>query len=124
MSKNGDVRTTLAACPIGLFLASSGELCLKTEYGNNEGRIDAYIVSTGEFFWGEHPQTIENQRKQIVMPVVPAVIVPDLHKREEVETSDAEMPLTRYRVANGWLYHAHPDDSRHGQYAALCFVPD
>lgn len=59
---------TLAQCPIGLFWAGD-ELCLKTEYGNNEGRIDAYIVSTGEFFWGSHPQTIPNQRMQMVRPV-------------------------------------------------------
>jgi hypothetical protein len=60
--------TTLEECPIGLFL-SGDELCLKTEYGNNEGRIDAYIVSSGEFFWGSAPQTIANQRAQIVRPV-------------------------------------------------------
>ena len=60
---------TLAACPIGLFYTESGDLCLKTEYGNNEGRIDAYIVDTGEFFWGSQPQTIANQRKQLVTPV-------------------------------------------------------
>lgn len=59
---------TLAECPIGLFMCH-GELCLKTEYGTNEGRIDAYIVSSGEFFWGEQPQTIANQRKQMVTPV-------------------------------------------------------
>lgn len=61
-------QTTLAECPIGLFM-SGDELCLKTEYGTNEGRIDAYIVSTGEFFWGSAPQTIENQRKETVLPV-------------------------------------------------------
>jgi hypothetical protein len=60
---------SLAACPIGLFWSNSGELCLKTEYGNNEGRIDAYIVSSGEFFWGDPPQTIGNQRRQSVRPV-------------------------------------------------------
>lgn len=60
---------TLAECPIGLFLSEGGELCLKTEYGNNEGRIDAYIVSSGEFFWGSAPQTIPNQRAQMVTPV-------------------------------------------------------
>ncbi len=59
---------TLLNAPIGLFM-SGGELCLKTEYGNNEGRIDAYIVRSGEFFWGSAPQTIENQRKQIVQPM-------------------------------------------------------
>jgi len=47
-----------------------------------------------------------------------------LHTREEVETSDAAMPISRYRVPGGWLYHAHPDDARNGGYAALCFVPD
>lgn len=60
---------TLAECPIGLFMAESGELCLKTEYGNNEGRIDAYIVSSGEMFWGAAPQTIASQRASLVTPV-------------------------------------------------------
>jgi hypothetical protein len=58
---------TLADCPIGLF-RSHGELCLKTEYGSNEGRIDAYIVSSGEFFWGG-TNTPTAQRKVMVEPV-------------------------------------------------------
>lgn len=62
-------RTQLANAPVGLFLYGPGVLCLKTEYGNNEGRIDAYIVSSGEFFWGDAPQTIESQRRQLVTPV-------------------------------------------------------
>jgi len=60
----------LDECPIGLFVSAGGELCLKTEYGNNEGRIDAYIVSSGEFFWGAAPQTIDSQRKQLVQPLI------------------------------------------------------
>lgn len=61
---------TLADCPVGLFVpVGSNELCLKTEYGNNEGRIDAYIVASGEFFWGSQPQTVLNQRAQVVRPV-------------------------------------------------------
>ena len=63
------MKMTLANCPIGLFMSADGELCLKTEYGNNEGRIDAYIVSSGEFFWGSAPQTIKSQRQQMVTPV-------------------------------------------------------
>ncbi len=35
----------------GLFLYD-GCLCMKTEYGDNDGGIDAFIVSTGERFWG------------------------------------------------------------------------
>lgn len=57
----------LADCPIGLFWCGD-ELCLKTEYGTNEGRIDAYIVSSGEFFWGPQPQSIANQRACLVRP--------------------------------------------------------
>ena len=62
-------KARLDECPIGLFVADSGELCLKTEYGNNDGGIDAYIVSTGEMFWGAPPQTVASQRAQMVTPV-------------------------------------------------------
>ncbi|MCW4115649.1 hypothetical protein NPA31_011810 [Aurantimonas sp. MSK8Z-1] len=62
---------TLAECPVGMFLAGS-TLALKTEYGSNEGRIDAYIVDSGEFFWGAAPQTIASQRATLVQPLVPA----------------------------------------------------
>lgn len=62
-------KVALAECPIGLFLSGDGELCLKTEYGNNDGRIDAFIVSSGEMFWGSPPQTISSQRAEMVTPV-------------------------------------------------------
>ena len=62
-------KVALTHCPIGLFIDAHGNLCLKTEYIGNEGRIDAYIVSSGEFFWGDAPQTIASQRKQLVLPV-------------------------------------------------------
>lgn len=32
----------------GLFISNEGELCVKTEYGN-----ESYIVSSGERFWVE-----------------------------------------------------------------------
>lgn len=70
-------KTTLAECPIGLFRAQSGELCLKTEYGGNDGRIDAYIVSSGEMFWGAAPQTVASQRAELVTPLESVT----LHKR-------------------------------------------
>jgi hypothetical protein len=65
---------TLADCPIGLF-RYGGELCLKTEYGSNEGRIDAYIVSSGEFFWGG-TNTPAAQRKVMVEPVSEIAVSP------------------------------------------------
>jgi hypothetical protein len=60
----------LDECPVGLFESESGTLCLKTEYGNNDGRLDCYIVDSGEFFWGSAPQTIASQRAQQVYPVL------------------------------------------------------
>ena len=33
--------------PKGLFISKNGVLCAKTEYGN-----EAYIVWSGEYFWG------------------------------------------------------------------------
>ncbi len=58
---------TLADCPIGLFFCD-GILALKTEYGDNEGRIDAYIVESGEYFCGGEISSAE-QRRVIVQPV-------------------------------------------------------
>lgn len=54
--------------PDDLEVLREGTLCLKSEYGDNSGRIDAYIVSSGEFFWGG-TQTASEQRKLLVIPV-------------------------------------------------------
>lgn len=61
------IECTLAECPIGLFLYD-GAICLKIEYGDNEGRIDAYIVDSGEFFWGGAKDR-SDQRKVMVIPI-------------------------------------------------------
>ena len=88
----------LAECPIGLFLSDGGELCLKTEYGNNEGRIDAYIVSTGEFFWGStsHPQ---DQRRVLVTPV-------------ENVTLQKRPVAFRIPVGDGWIVLLNEEAAR------------
>jgi hypothetical protein len=67
MTDNAKELLALADCPVGLFMKDD-ELCLKTEYGDNNGRIDAYIVSTGEFFWGGTSKP-QDQRKVLVQPV-------------------------------------------------------
>lgn len=38
---------TLEKCPVGLFISKNDVFALKTEYG-----LEAYIVSSGERFWG------------------------------------------------------------------------
>lgn len=57
----------LRDCPPGLF-KHGRTLCFKSEYGNNEGRIDAYIVSSGEFFWGGTTKP-KDQAALMVTPV-------------------------------------------------------
>ena len=51
----------------GLFLFDNC-LALKTEYMSNSGRIEAYIVDTGEFFHGG-AKTVTEQRSLMVQPL-------------------------------------------------------
>lgn len=102
-------QVTLEECPIGMFRSESGELCLKTEYGGNEGLIDAYIVSTGEFFWGAAPQTITNQRKQLVQPLAALPEAPAVGVRAK--------PLV-WEIAPGYIGMAYRADSLAGPYIA------
>ena len=52
----------LKNCPIGLFVKDH-TLCVKTEYGN-----EAYIVSSGERFWGG-AKTKEQIGEVLVLPI-------------------------------------------------------
>ncbi|HWL04529.1 MAG TPA: hypothetical protein VNQ99_06270 [Xanthobacteraceae bacterium] len=112
--------TTLLDCPVGLFINQYGGLCLKTEYGNNEGRIDAYIVSSGEFFWGEQPQTIANQRKQIVTPVdaLTAAPPPPAQGWQPIETAPKDRTdlifwvEDKVRFCGGWRNEQYAKNPR------------
>lgn len=44
--------TTFEELPSGRLFLHGETLCLKTEYRTNDGRIEAYIVGSGEFFVG------------------------------------------------------------------------
>lgn len=63
----------LIDAPIGLFMSKEGEMCLKTEYIADWG-VEAYIVSSGETFWGG-AKTAEERNNLDVTPVdaVPVV---------------------------------------------------
>lgn len=56
----------LIDAPVGLFY-SGRTLCVKTEYFTNGG-VDAYIVSSGEYFHGG-AQTSEERNNLMVRPV-------------------------------------------------------
>lgn len=63
---------TLAECPVGLFMFK-GLLCMKTEYEtvnrvSSCSQSDAYIVSSGEYFWGG-AQSAEERQDLMVQPI-------------------------------------------------------
>lgn len=93
MSSN--VMLALADCPIGLFRSESGELCVKTEYGTIGGRIDAYIVSSGEFFWGGAKRP-NDQRQVLVQPVDLDAVNAALRTASAVDRSGAPFRFRRY----------------------------
>ena len=74
-------------CPIGMFMSDDGELCLKTEYG-----LEAYIVSSGERFWGG-VDTSEELRHVMVRPV-DVEPVRRVHENNDL-TLDANTQATR-----------------------------
>mgnify|MGYP001590466193 CR=1 FL=1 len=45
------ISCTLSECPPGLFIFN-GSIGFKSEYSTPEGSPDAYVVSSGEYFWG------------------------------------------------------------------------
>ena len=58
----------LKDCPIGLFITNN-TLCVKTEYGND----DAYIVWSGERFWGG-AKKIAEIGEVLVLPINDKVV--------------------------------------------------
>lgn len=60
-------RCTLDDCPAGLFV-HDGVLGFKTEYTGPAGP-DAYVVLSGEFFWGG-VDDVARRRNLIVTPVM------------------------------------------------------
>lgn len=63
----------LIDAPVGLFMSKDGEMCLKTEYIAEWG-VEAYIVSSGETYWGG-AKTAEERNNLDVTPIdaVPVV---------------------------------------------------
>lgn len=83
---------TLEACPVGLFIADACDtLGMKTEYHTDKGAVEAYIVESGEFFWGDNPQTVERQRAQIVRPISYADAILNLAPVAKGASQDAEL---------------------------------
>lgn len=62
--------TTFGECPPGLFLFG-GTLCFKSEYHTKVNQPDAYVVSSGEYFWGGTVE-LEARLSLVVIPLAAA----------------------------------------------------
>jgi len=59
---------TLDELDKGSLFIWKGSYCLKTEYKTDNGAIEAYIVGSGEMFWGGTTNATE-QAKLLVKPI-------------------------------------------------------
>jgi hypothetical protein len=64
-------RVSLAECPPGLFMLD-GCLGFKSEYYTDAGWPEAFVVASGEFFWGG-AETHEARCGLMVTPIVAGV---------------------------------------------------
>lgn len=63
-------KVTLKDLNTGSMFLYNGTYALKTEYVTKEGAIEAYIVGSGEFFWGG----TNNPKEQNELKVVPITL--------------------------------------------------
>lgn len=55
-------------CPPGLF-RYAGMLCFKSEYSSKAGQQDAYVIESGEYFWGGTNGDLSARRALVVTPM-------------------------------------------------------
>lgn len=65
--------TSLRDAPEGVFETKDGSLGFKSEYQTNNKKdgtyqVDAYVLSSGEYWWGGH-RTVRERDAEMVRPV-------------------------------------------------------
>ena len=58
--------TTLGKLPVGSLFIFGTTLCLKTEYRSENSSIDAYIVGSGEKFWGGTDNPVDQKALEVI----------------------------------------------------------
>ena len=62
--------TTIGNLPVGsLFIYQSRTVALKSEYRNDSGACECFIIGSGEMFWGES-KTANELNSLSVTPIV------------------------------------------------------
>jgi|DEB0MinimDraft_3_1074331.scaffolds.fasta_scaffold170521_2 hypothetical protein len=88
---------SLDECPEGLFLFN-GTLCFKSEYHTQSqvtgySQCDAYVVSSGEYFWGG-ASTAKERGALLVEPVAADIIDALTKENERLRELLADMDRT------------------------------
>lgn len=88
----------------GTLFVYNGSIALKSEYMTEKGRIEAYIVGSGEFFHGG-AITAEEQRSLMVQPLE----IVD-HCADDLISRDYVMNAIRSLHGVGGMYLYDPDE--------------
>jgi hypothetical protein len=59
-------KTTLYKLPKCSLFIFNETLCLKTEYRTEQGAIEAFIVGSGEMFWGGASTSLEQCKLKVI----------------------------------------------------------
>lgn len=60
-----DIEVTLEELEKGSLFKFGNSICMKTEYVTQSGTIEAYIVGSGEFFWGGTSDVKERRKLKV-----------------------------------------------------------
>lgn len=89
----------LKELPSGSLFSFNGTIALKSEYRSESGAIEAYIVGSGEMFWGG-TQTAEALQELIVFPIQTGVEILEYALRDiDLEGDFIDPPSTVKRCA-------------------------
>lgn len=105
----------LKDAPVGLFYSADGELCLKTNYNYPWG-IDAYVVRTGEIFWGTAVEISERGELDVTPVSVDTIKTQPIRKKRRNYIRVCGMCGWRFEQSN----MIRTDKSPNGWMCKLC----
>ena len=105
----------LADCPPGVFVSPQGWLGFRNEYWTDKGEPEAYVLASGEFYWGG-VDTHAERRKVLVRPLDPDEVATALRASASTapEPSEAEVEAgaREYDPGPHWSCHHEPNGRR------------
>lgn len=112
----GDKVTLAELLPGTIFLHGDDCLAVKSEYQCSNGLIEAFIIDSGEQFWGG----VHTAREQHELVVQPMEVVEVVHGRWEKEKSHADFDSMKCTACGGLLLVCWHTDLDYYNYCPNC----